>query len=208
MSVSNIITTTDVLPSSISKLMSSGLNWMAFTICSQDALEAKGLWGHFDGTSIHPTVGTPPTTDEESALSQWIKNEKFAKALLTHHIPNAPLRGIYTKPSLKECWDLIKKEYLSKGAFAQADLHTHFMGSKFPEKTNVREFLNNLWVKKKELVMYGVDIEEKDYCSTIIKSLPPYLSAFASNLLAGAKLYSSSRTIELDKLIVLVSEEY
>ena len=35
---------------------------------------------------------------------------------------------------------------------------------------------------------YGIVIEEKDYHSTIIKSLPPHLSAFASNLLAGMRL--------------------
>jgi hypothetical protein len=65
-----------------------------------------------------------------------------------------------------------------------------------------------LRVKKEELATYGVVIEEKDYRSTIIKSLPPHLSAFASNLLAGARLYSSSKTIDPDELITLVSEEY
>jgi len=46
---------------------------------------------------------------------------------------------------------------------------------KCPEKTNVCEFLDNLHVKKEELATYGVDIEEKDYHSTIFKSLPPLL---------------------------------
>jgi Zinc knuckle len=55
---------------------------------------------------------------------------------------------------------------------------------------------------------YGVDIEEKDYRSTIIKSLPPHLPAPASNLLAGARLYSTTKTINPDELIALVSEEY
>jgi Zinc knuckle len=49
---------------------------------------------------------------------------------------------------------------------------------------------------------------EKDYHSTIIKSLPPHLSAFVSNLHAGAKLYSSTKTIDPDELITLTSEQY
>ena len=82
------------------------------------------------------------------------------------------------------------------------------MESKCPDKGNVREFLDELRVKKEELATYGVVIEEKDYRSTIIKSLPPHLSAFASNLLAGARLYSFTKTIDPDELISLVSEEY
>ena len=82
------------------------------------------------------------------------------------------------------------------------------MESKCPDKGNVCEFLDELRVKKEELATYGVVIEEKDYQSTIIKSLPPHLSAFASNLLAGARLYSFTKTIDPDELISLVSEEY
>jgi gag-polypeptide of LTR copia-type len=88
------------------------------------------------------------------------------------------------------------------------DLRSHFMESRCPDKMNVREFLDGLRVKREELATFGVDIEEKNYRSTIIKSLPPHLSASASNLLAGAKLYSSTKTIEPDELITLVSEEY
>ena len=95
-----------------------------------------------------------------------------------------------------------------KGSFAQADLRSHFMESKCPDKGNVREFLDGLRVKKEELVTYGVVIEDKDYRSTIITSLPHHLSNFASNLLAGARLYSTSKTIDPDELILLISEEF
>jgi gag-polypeptide of LTR copia-type/Zinc knuckle len=93
-------------------------------------------------------------------------------------------------------------------ATAGGILHSHFMESRCPDKTKMREFLDGLCVKKEELSTFGVDIEERDYHSMIIKCLPPHLSAFASNLLAGAKLYSSTKTIEPDELITLVSEEY
>ena len=105
-------------------------------------------------------------------------------------------------------WDLIKNKYTSKGAIAQADLHSHFMESKYPDKGNVHDFLDGLRVKKEELVTYGVVIEDKDYCSTIITSLPHHLSNFASNLLADARLYSSTKTIDPDELITLISEEF
>ena len=113
--------TTDLLPSSIPKLQSMGLNWMMFTICFQDAMEAKYLWGHFNGskprpavTMIPPTADDTPlatvevsTTDNVQLIAQWGKDESLAKALLTHCIPNSTLMHIYNKLSVKERWDTI-----------------------------------------------------------------------------------------------------
>jgi hypothetical protein len=80
------------------------------------------------------------------------------------------------------------------------------MESKCPDRGNVREFLDALHVKKEELATYSVAIKDKDYCSTIITSLPHHLSNFTSNLLAGARLYSTMKTINPDELIGLISE--
>jgi len=140
------LTTTDLLPSSMPKLMSNGLNWTTFIMHFQDAIEAKGLWGYFDGTSVCPTLSATPTAEEESALTLWIKEDRSAKALLTHRIPDSTLICVHGKSSLKDRWNLISKEFSSKGAFAQADLCTQFMESKCPEKGNVCEFLDNLRV--------------------------------------------------------------
>jgi len=80
--------------------------------------------------------------------------------------------------------------------------------SKCPDKGNVRQFLDELRMRREELATVGVDIDEKDYRSTIISSLPYSLANFASNQLAAAKLYSSTKTITPDTLISLISEEY
>ena len=202
------LTTTNILPSSVPKLLVTGLNWTTFSMHFEDAIRAKGLWGHFDGSVAMPTVSLPATADEEAALTQWNKDDLSTKALLTHQIPDSTLIRIHGKPLLKDQWDLISKEYTLKGSFAQADLHSHFMESKCPDKGNVQESLDGLRVKKEELATYGVVIEDKDYHSTIITSLPHHLSNFVSNLLADARLYSTSKTIDPNELILLISEEF
>jgi len=63
-------------------------------------------------------------------------------------------------------------------------------------------------VKREELATVGVEIDTKDYLSTIISSFPISLSNFASNQLAATKLYAVSKTIDPDALISLISEEY
>lgn len=114
----------------------------------------------------------------------------------------------HAKESLQDRWDLIVKEYTQKGAFAQAELCTRFMDLKCPDKGNVCEFMDKLRVEKEKLATYGVTIDDKDYRSTIITSLPNFLSNFASSLLANARLHAVTGTVDPDQLISLIAEEY
>jgi hypothetical protein len=80
------------------------------------------------------------------------------------------------------------------------------MGMRCPEKMNPREFLEGLRVKREELAQAGVMIEEKDYFSVIISSLPIGLSNFASNQLAAVQ-FSSSKSMMPDDLLSMLMEE-
>lgn len=104
-------------------------------------------------------------------------------------------------------WSEIICEYTEKGTYAQMDLQTKFLKSKCTTGSDVRQFPDELRTKRDELSAVGVQIEEKDYRSTIIQSLPHHLAAFASGQLATARLYSSTKTIDPDILISLIIEE-
>ena len=54
----------------------------------------------------------------------------------------------------------------------------------------------------------GVDIEGKDYQSTILSSLPISLANFASAQLAAAQMYSPTKTLDPDVLISLIGEKF
>jgi hypothetical protein len=49
------------------------MNWAVFSIHFQDAVEAKGFWGHFDGTEPKPTPVNPSsiTADENKTIAAW-----------------------------------------------------------------------------------------------------------------------------------------
>src|SRR6266545_3302098 len=193
------VTTTslsDTLPSSVPKLDATGVNWAIFSVRFQDAVEAKNFWGHFDGTSTCPTLSNPPKTDETAAKTQWERNERSAKSLLTQKIPDSTLMRVHLKTTVWERWVAIVTEYTDKGTYAQTELRTKFLESRCPEKGNVREFLEGLCVKREELAQVGVDIENKDYLSTIVGSLPFALSNFASSQLTAARMFSTTKTID------------
>ena len=126
----------DTLPSSVPKLDASGLNWAVFSLRFRDAIEAKGYWGHFDGTSKHPITpkpedlpvkqplhqllmllipAAPSAEDLAAAISQWDKDERSAKSLLTQKIPDSALMRIRNKKTVKERWDAITSEYTQEG---------------------------------------------------------------------------------------------
>lgn len=201
-------TTTDLLPSSVPKLEASGLNWTIFKLRFQDALDAKGFWGHFDGTSVCPVTSSPPTQLQAEAVATWNKNERTAKSLLTQKIPDSALILIHSHKLVKDRWAAIVAEYSAKGVFAQTELRSQFLRSKCPEKGNIREFLDQLRVEREKLATVGVDIEEKDYRSTIISCLPPALANFASSLIAAARVNDPTKEVKPDVLISIISEEY
>ena len=73
----------DTLPSTVLKLAAEGDNWAIFYVHFMDAVEAKGFWGHFDGTSPAPVTTSASSDAENAAKIQWEKDKRSAKTLLT-----------------------------------------------------------------------------------------------------------------------------
>ena len=94
-----------------------------------------------------------------------------------------------------------------KDAYMQTELWQKFLESKCQNMANVWEFLDSLQVKQEELTGVEVDIEEKDYHSTILSSLPISLANFTSSQLAAAQMYSSTKTLDPDIHISLTGKD-
>ncbi|KAG1738092.1 uncharacterized protein EDB91DRAFT_1082853 [Suillus paluster] len=179
-------------------------NWAIFSLCFQIAIEAKELWRQFDGTTPRP-VGASMTAPDGTvvvsspdldALAKWLKSENLAKHSLTQCIPNSTVLHVWNLTDVAAMWMEIVCKYTEIGAYAQTDLRTKFLESKCPGNSDIHE-----------LAAVRVNIEEKDYHSTIIQSLPNYLASFASGQLATARLYSPTQTINPNILISLIIEE-
>jgi len=127
----------DALPTSVPKLEATVLNWAIFLVCFRDAVDAKGFWGHFDGTTPVPSLSNPVTSKETAAKSQWEKDERSAKSLLTQKLPDSMLMKVHMKLTVQERWEAVVKEYTEKGAYVQTDMRAKFLASRCPEKGNV-----------------------------------------------------------------------
>ena len=83
----------DTLPSTVPKLDAEGDNWAIFYVRFMDAVEAKGFWGHFDGTSTLPVTTSESSDADIAAKNQWEKDERSAKTLLTQRLPDSEFYG-------------------------------------------------------------------------------------------------------------------
>ena len=163
--------TTDTLLGNVPKLNIKGTNWAIFSLCFQTAVEAKELWPHFDGTSICPVSTTTTATDgtvvtslpDADELVKWQKSENMVKHLLTQRIPDSTALQVWSLHDVEAIWNEIVHEYTEKGAYAQTDLRTKFLGLQCPVDGDVRQFLDDLHTKRDELAAVSIQIEEKDY---------------------------------------------
>ena len=171
-----------------------------------DAIEAKGFWDHFDGSSSSPMLSEPPTAAKTAAKNQWEKDEQSAKALLTQHLPDSTMMEIHTKKTVKERWEAVVREYTVKGVYAQTEMRAKFLMLRCPERGNVKEFLRGLRLKKEELAQVGVKISDKEYMSTIISSLLDALANFASMQMAWT-LQQTSKPIDAGTLMMMLLQE-
>ena len=78
------------------------MNWAIFLLCFQDAVGAKGYWGHFDGTSPRPEPTATATAEDAAAILQWDKDKCSAKSLLTQKLPDSALMCIHKVKTMKE----------------------------------------------------------------------------------------------------------
>jgi len=65
-------TVNDVLPTLVPKLDVSGANWAIFLLRLQMVIQGRGLWGHFDGTSICPVLTAVQVTSTMTASTTAI----------------------------------------------------------------------------------------------------------------------------------------
>jgi hypothetical protein len=112
----------DSLPSTMPRLESSGNNWAIFVFRFRDAVEAKGFWGHFDGTVSHPMLTEEPTNEDNATVMQWDKDERSAKSLLTQKLPDSTVMMVGGKGTVQERWEAVVHEFSAKSDYAKMDI--------------------------------------------------------------------------------------
>ncbi|THH14813.1 hypothetical protein EW146_g5572 [Bondarzewia mesenterica] len=150
----------------------------------------------------------PLSETELELLEKWEKDERTAQYLLVQRIPDSTVVRIRKLSEVTDQWAAIISEYTLKGAYAQTEMRRTFMEMRCDANGDVQNFLDDLRTKREELAACGVEIDTKDYRSTIIASIPDKLSDFASSLIASAQLFNPITELDPDVIIRQISDEY
>ena len=182
-----------------------GRNWVMFKTRLEWALAAKNVSGHLLGSKVKPK-STPEAPVESAVSEQWEKDEFVARHMLGQRLRDSTLRKIIRKSTVAEMWTTITKEFETKSDVVQANLRSKFMNLRCADKGNLRTHLDKMSELWEELASVGVAIDNKEYTSVIIKSLPKEYASFVSSLAASAHLIG--KALDPDTMKTYLLEEY
>src|SRR6266851_8670947 len=100
--------------------------------------------------------------------------------MLSQHLPDSTAVRLRNVTSIQNRWTKVKSKFSIKSQYAEIDLLTAFSELRCSTISEVRTFLGQMHVKRKELAAVGVSVTPKDYQSAILKAIPEEMSKFAS----------------------------
>jgi hypothetical protein len=96
------------------------LVYSIFLIHFEEALSARGRWGHFDGSIKKPILSPTPSKDEQEKLDEWEKEERTARYMLSQKLPDSAVVRICKLDTVAKKWELVSNEFTRKGLFARS----------------------------------------------------------------------------------------
>ena len=195
------------LSADVPQLNSEGTNWAIFEARFQDAMETADRWEYFDGSEPHPVPADPnnPTEAEKQEMKHWDRQDRIAWNLLNKRLPDAMMLEVRQYPSAKERWDVVKRQFTAKSAYARKALHQSFVNMQCPKGGDVRAFLSSLTLRRNEPLAAGVTISDEDFEQTVLDGIPEALATYASLMLSQSQLDGKQREMK-DIMHILLEE--
>jgi len=195
------------LPSNIPCLEADGSNWAIFVLRFREAVQVARRWPYFEGTIPCPSPKDPAKVpdNEKKSIEDWKFEDLAARYLLSQQLPNSIAIRLHSLTTAKARWDHLVFKFTAQSIYAQNDLEEAFFNMAYTRGEDIRSFLMGLRYKREELAAAGVQITQREYQCTILKSLPDELAKFAVQLLISA--CHSGFILDTNTLINSIIEE-
>src|SRR6266851_5443417 len=170
-------------------------------------MQVAWRWPYFEGTIPCPSPKDPVKVpdDERKALNDWKFKDLAVRYLLSQRLPDSIAIQVHSLTTAKARWDRLVFEFTAQSIYAQNDLEEAFFNMCCAKGEDIQTFLTALRCKHEELAAVGVQITQREYQHTILKSLPNELAKFAAQLLVSA--HHSGFILDTDILISSIIEE-
>src|SRR6267154_2345952 len=179
-------------------------NWLSWKGRLVSLLELHDVLEYVEGKVQKPD----PNKQDEAAM--WKKHDQIAKTLLLINIADAQMVHVSEAKSSKEVWDNLTTIHQSRGQQSITAARRTFYGLQAEEGVNIPEHINEMRKQQSRLHQMGCKIDEEDFKSTLVMSLPGSWDSYTSSYLGthtGTKGDTGSG-ITSQELISLLIDKY
>ena len=219
----------------VPKLRDDGSNWSDYQPRLQNAMGAKGLWRHVEGTAVAPVPfvvsdgvpmladGKTPATDDqievkESKIIEFEKREYLARHILMSTTSTRLATRIKNLPTAKDMWKTVKDDATSKSTLYLLDAEDQLSSMKLADNDDPKAHLSELkqhfqlmLQRHDNLLKIGSKLSETRLNIIIMSSLPdsyrPTLQTITASERASKLSGNQSNAMKADDLIAFIIEE-
>src|ERR1700678_1674953 len=200
----------------IPKLETDGSNWVIFKDRFLYAAAAASLISHVDGTEVIPPLviidpGTPTAEqlqkfDEYNlALSKWKSDEAIIKQAIATVIPDSLFIEVRKKETAFLMWEAVKNQREKKSRMVTVDMRRRLQAEKCAEHRDVRVHLNKLLAMREDLASMGGSINDEDFTSIVLGSIPQSYDTYIAAITAASTLLD--QTLSPTNIIDAIRDE-
>jgi hypothetical protein len=172
------------------------------------------LIGHIDGTARKPTpylsingvimrdkdnIATDDEIDaKERKFEEYEQKEYMAQHVILSTISLRLSSTVKSKSNAKEMWDAVKLDATSKSKMHQVDTRRRLQQIQCDEDGDVRTHLIEMVKLRDELTAMGCSIDEAEFTTIILGSLPVSYRTLLTTITVSAGL--SGRTVDSNEI--------
>jgi gag-polypeptide of LTR copia-type len=155
------------------KLDADESNWITYCDRIKWTITMRGLGDHLTDDTITDTYKKAGDIGMLKPEQRWTTDKIVVNQILSATIPDLVFNQIKTAYKPKDVWAKLKVLYEGKSRSMMVDLRKKFQNMRCGESDDVRAHLEKLADLRERLSSFGRTINDAEYTSVIIGSLPP-----------------------------------
>ena len=187
----------------IPKLETDRSNWVIFKDRFLYAAVAASLVTHIDGTGVIPSQVTicleAPTAEQqqeldeyESTLSKWKSDKAIIMQAIATVIPDSLFLEVRKKETACLMWEAVKSQREKKSHMVTVDMQWRLQAEKCAEHGDVWAHLTKLLTMYEDLALIGGSINDEDFTSIILRSIPLSYDTYIAAITATSTLLNQT----------------
>jgi hypothetical protein len=155
------------------KLAADGSNWITYRDRIKWTITMRGLGDHLTDNTVTQKYRDAGDIGALKPEQRWTADKIAVNQILGATIPDLVFNQIKTAYEPKDVWEKLKALYEGKSRSMMVDLGRKFQNMRCGENDDVRAHLEKLADLRERLSSFGRTIDDAEYTSVILGSLPP-----------------------------------